>query len=64
MYNVSNWEIDIASFFSMMTFKRNLNIFIYENAFEIVVCGMAAILSRPQYLKNPILPLVRGHPSF
>ena len=54
MYNVSNWEMDIASFFSMMTFKRNLNIFIYENAFEIVVCGMAAILSRPQYLKNPI----------
>ena len=29
-------------------FNRNSNIFIQENAFESVVCEMAAILSRPQ----------------
>ena len=29
-------------------FNRNLYIFIQENAFEIVVCETAAILSRPQ----------------
>ena len=29
-------------------FNRNSNIFIHENAFESVVCEMAAILSRPQ----------------
>ena len=28
--------------------NRNLNIFIHENAFEIVVCEMPSILSRPQ----------------
>ena len=29
-------------------FNRNSNIFIQENAFESVVCEMAAMLSRPQ----------------
>ena len=28
--------------------NRNLNIFIHKNAFEIVVCEIAAILSQPQ----------------
>ena len=29
-------------------FNQNSNIFIQENAFESVVCEMAAMLSRPQ----------------
>ena len=33
-------------------FNRNSNIFIQENAFESVVCEMAAILSRPQCVKS------------
>ena len=32
--------------------KRNSYIFIQENSFENVVCEMAAILSRPQCVKN------------
>ena len=35
----------------MQGFKRYLNIFIQENAFECVVCEMAAILFRPQCVK-------------
>ena len=31
--------------------KRNSYIFIQENAFENIVCEMAAILSRPQCVK-------------
>ena len=31
-------------------FKQNSHIFIQENAFENIVCEMAAILSRPQYV--------------
>ena len=34
-------------------FNRNSNIFIQENAFESVVCEMAAMLSRPQCVKTP-----------
>ena len=30
--------------------NQNSNIFIQENAFEYVVCDMAAILSRPQWV--------------
>ena len=33
-------------------FNRNSNIFIQENVFESVVCGKAAILSRPQCVKR------------
>ena len=33
-------------------FNRNHSIFIQENAFESVVCKMAAILSRPQCVKT------------
>ena len=32
--------------------NRNKKIFIHENAFENVVCGMASILSRPQCVKR------------
>ena len=37
-------------------FNRNPNIFIRENAFEIVVCEMVAILSRPQWDKTHQYP--------
>ena len=33
-------------------FNRNSSIFIQENAFENVVCQMASILSRPQWVKH------------
>ena len=33
-------------------FNRNSHIFIQENTFETVVCGMAAILSRPHCVKK------------
>ena len=36
---------------SQSNFNRNLNILIQENAFENVVCEMAAILSRPNMFK-------------
>ena len=36
--------------------KQNSNIFIHENAFESVVCQMAAILYRPQCVKEYIWP--------
>ena len=32
-------------------FNRNSNIFIQENAFERIICEMAAMLSRPQCVK-------------
>ena len=35
--------------------NRNSNIFIQENAFESVVCETAAILSRPQCVKMPVV---------
>ena len=37
-----------------LDFNQNSNIFIQENAFESVVCKMAAILSRPQCVNNNI----------
>ena len=33
-------------------FNRNSNIFVQENAVENVVCEMASILSRPQWVKS------------
>ena len=33
-------------------FNQNANIFIHENAFENIVCEMAAILFRPQCVKK------------
>ena len=47
-------------------FSQNSNIFIQENAFESVVCEMAAILSRPQCVKvlpHRILPQIDIDPS-
>ena len=41
-------------------YNRNSNIFIQENAFENLVCEMAAILSRPQCVKKMILSDVNG----
>ena len=35
-----------------MTFKYKINIFIKENACEMVVCEMAAIMSRSQCVKE------------
>ena len=35
-----------------MKFKQNSYISIQENAFENIVCEMAAILSRPQCVKS------------
>ena len=34
----------------------NINLFIHENAFENVVCEMAASLSRSQCLKSCLMP--------
>ena len=33
-------------------FNRYSNIFIHENAIESIVCEMAAILFRPQYVES------------
>ena len=38
--------------------KRNSCIFIYENAFQNVICEMAAILSRPQCINEPELKTI------
>ena len=38
-----------------LIFNRNLNIWIEENSFEIVVCKMSAISSRPQWAKPSLL---------
>ena len=44
-WNIVNWTIGNKLQWNS---NRNSNIFIQENAFESVVCEMAAILSRPQ----------------
>ena len=41
-------------------FKQNSYILIQENAFENVVCEMAAILSQPHCVKWVISPRARG----
>ena len=43
--NIVNWTLENKP---QWDFNRNSNIFIQENAFESVVCEIAAILSRPQ----------------
>ena len=48
-WNIVNWTLRNKL---QWTFNRNSNIFIQEIAFENVVCKMASILSRPQYVKN------------
>ena len=44
-------------------FNRNSNIFIQENAFEHVVCQMASIFSRPQWVKTSPVQKVSGPSS-
>ena len=44
-WNIVNWTLRNKL---QWIFNRNSYIFIHENAFENVVCEMAAILSRPQ----------------
>ena len=46
--DIVNWTLRIKL---QWNFNRNSNIFIHENAFESIVCEMAAILSRPQCVK-------------
>ena len=41
----------VGTNFSEIWIKK-LNIFIQENAFEIVVCEMASIMSRPKSVKR------------
>ena len=53
------WNIVIWRKKFQWNFNRNLYIFIQENAFENVVGKMAAILSRPQYVKPKQIPCFR-----
>ena len=39
---------------------KSESIFMQENELESIVCLMAAILSRPQYVKVPRLDLIRA----
>ena len=48
-WNIVNWTLGNKLQWNL---NRNTNIFIQENAFESVVCQMAAILSRPQCVKT------------
>ena len=48
-WNIANWTIRNTL---QWNFSRNSSIFIQENAFEIVVCEMVVILSRPQCVKG------------
>ena len=47
-WNFVNWTLGNKL---QWNFNRNSNFFIQENAFESVICEMAAILSRPQWVK-------------
>ena len=48
IWDIVNWNVVNKLQWNL---KRNSYIFIQENAFENVVCEMAAILSRPQCVK-------------
>ena len=48
-WNIVNWTLRNTLQWS---FNRNSNIFIQENALQNVVCKMASILSRPQWVKS------------
>ena len=48
-WNIVNWTIRNKLKWNL---NRNSNIFIQEKVFECVVWEMAAILSRPQWVKN------------
>ena len=53
---IANWTLRNKF---QWNFNRNSNIFIHENAIESVVCEMAFILSRPQWVNEikRILPI-------
>ena len=50
-WNIVNWDLRNKFHWNL---KRNSYIFIQENAFENVICEMAAISSRPQCVKGLI----------
>ena len=52
-WNIVNWTLRNKL---QRKFNRNSNIFIQENALENIVCEMASILSRPQWVKD-VLPV-------
>ena len=52
-WNIINWTFRNKL---QWKFNQNSNIFIQENAFESVVCEMAAMLSWPQSVKKNIVP--------
>ena len=51
-WNVVNWILRNKREWH---FNRNYNIFIKENAFDSVVCEMAAMMSRPQCVNHNVL---------
>ena len=58
-WNIVNWTLRNKL---QWNFTRNSYIFIQENALENVVCEMASILSRPQYVKkNSVVRLIKQH---
>ena len=59
-WNIVNWTLrNILQW----KFNRNPYIFILENAFEKVVCKMAAVLSQPQCVKVQRGPFIHGQCS-
>ena len=62
-WNIVNWTLRNKL---QWKFNRNSNIFIHKNAFESVVCEMAAILSRPQCVKfnHSLLMSISGNCGF
>ena len=48
-WDIVNWTLGNKLQWNL---NRNLNVFIQENVFEIVVWKMAAILSRPQWVNS------------
>ena len=61
-WNILNWTLRNKL---QWNFKQNLYIFIQENAFDCVVCEMAAILSRPQCVKcHRLLKFTQGRQEY
>ena len=57
-WNIVNWTLRNKL---QWKFNRNSDIFIHENAIESVVCEMAAILSRPEYVKKGSKSRIQGN---
>ena len=57
-WNIANWTLG-----NKLQWNRNRNLYIYiqENALENVVWKMAAILSRPQWIKSEFSPKYLQH---